>query len=129
MLAGHRCHCLLSLQGLLTSSSHWSPCVFFTPSFVVSQCCPLRLFPAALLSTHSTLGETGILLEDRKHLLMPHLMHIFLRAMEEFREKERMARIAHFVSCGFIILLLTNSEFHEACGFPRALVCGEDIFQ
>lgn len=95
----------------------------------MSQHYPLRLFPSILLSTRSTLGKPGILPEDRKHLLTPHLMHIFLRAMEELREKARIAGIAHFISCGFIILLLTNFEFHEACGFPTAFVCGEDTFQ
>lgn len=109
----------------LTGVFHPSPAV----SVGVSRCRPLQLSPSILPSTHSTPREMWIFLGDRKRLPAPRLTHIFLSAMEELRGKARIARIAHFISCGFIILLLTHSEFHEACGFPTALVCGEDTFQ
>lgn len=88
VLVGPRCHCLLSSWG-----SFFSLCPVVLMYFFICGVChnesalPSTTHPSILLSARSALGKLGILLEDRKHLLTPHLMHIFLRAMEELRGK------------------------------------------
>lgn len=98
----------------------------------VSHGCPPWPFPSILLSTQKTRNLTGgqeAFANAPFNAFLFIYIFFFRRAMEELRGKARIAGIAHSISCGFIILLLTNFEFHEACGFPTAFVCGEDTFQ
>lgn len=90
-------HILAHADAFFALPALWCPLVRVR----VALCSSSPLFFSA--PTHSLLGKLGTLLEDRKHLLTLHLMHIFVRAMEELRGKSKSCR-----NCSFHFLWFHN---------------------